>query len=228
LYLKIYSNVTRAFNVFQIMFVAGTDTSSTTMEWAMSLLLNHPEALQKVKAEIDSQVGYGRLLNDSDLPKLPYLRCVINEALRLYPAVPLLLPHFSSKDSTLEGFQIPGGTILLVNAWVIHRDPKLWEEPARFKPERFEAFVVEREKFKFIPFGTGRRACPGTSMGVRTMSLALGALIQCFDWERVGKERVDVSPGLGFLLSKRLSLWSLFVVHAKLSHDYHRLSTLII
>jgi len=93
------------------------------------------KALQKVKAEIDSQVGYGRLLNDSDFPKIPYLRCVINEALRLYPAVPLLLPHFSSKDSTLGGFQIPRGTILLVNAWGIHRDPKLWEEPVRFKPD---------------------------------------------------------------------------------------------
>jgi cytochrome P450 len=85
------------------MFVAGTDTSLTTMEWAMSLLLNHPDALQKVKAEIDSQVRHARLLNDSDRPKLPYLRCVINEALRLYPAIPLLLPHFSSKDSTLGG-----------------------------------------------------------------------------------------------------------------------------
>jgi cytochrome P450 len=186
----------------QMMFDAGTDTTATTMEWAMSLLLNHPEELQKVKAEIDSQVGDGRLINDSDLPKLPYLRCVINETLRLYPVVPLLLPHFSSEDCSLGGFKIPRGTILLVNAWAIHRDPKLWEEPTKFKPERFEGFNGERERFKFVPFGTGRRACPGAGMATRIMSLALGALIQCFDWERVGKEMVDMSPGLELLLSK--------------------------
>ncbi|KAE8100109.1 hypothetical protein FH972_018036 [Carpinus fangiana] len=189
-------------SIVLMMFVAGTDTTSTTMEWAMSLLLNHPEALQKVRAEIDNQVGHGRLLNDLDLPKLPYLRCVVNEALRLYPVAPLLLPHFSSKDCTLGGFHIPGGTILLVNAWSIHRDPKVWEEPNRFKPERFEAFDGERERFKFVTFGTGRRACPGAGMAMRTMSLALGTFIQCFDWERVGKEMVDMTQSLGVLLSK--------------------------
>ncbi|GMY28748.1 cytochrome P450 81C13-like isoform X1 [Fagus crenata] len=185
-----------------MMFVAGIDTTATTMEWTMSLLLNHPEVLQKVKAELDSQVGRERLINDMDLAKLPYLRCVINETLRLYPVVPLLLPHFSSSNCTVRGFHIPQGTILLVNAWSIHRDPKLWEEPTRFKPERFEATNGEGEGFKFIPFGIGRRACPGASMGMRVIALALGALIQCFDWERVGKETVDMSPNSGFVMSK--------------------------
>ena len=184
------------------MFVAGTDTTVTTMEWAMSLLLNHPEVLQKVKVEIDNQVGSGRLLDDSDFAKLPYLRCVINETLRLYPPQPLLLPHFSSKDCTVGGFHVPRGTILLVNAWFMHRNPQLWEEPTRFKPERFEAIDEEREGFKYIPFGMMRRACPGSSMGLRVLSLALGALIQCFDWERVGKAMLDMNPNLGFLLSK--------------------------
>ena len=91
---------------------------------------------------------------------------------------------------------------MLVNAWFMHRNPKLWEEPTRFKPERFEAIDEEREGFKYIPFGMMRRACPGSSMGLRVLSLALGALIQCFDWERVGKEMVDMNPSLGFLLSK--------------------------
>jgi cytochrome P450 len=111
--------------MFQTMLVGGTDTTTTTLEWAMSLLLNHPEVLKKVKAEIDSQVGYGRLLNDSDFAKLPYLRCVINETLRLYPPQPLLSPHFSSEDYIVGGFHIPRGTILLVNAWFMHRDPNL-------------------------------------------------------------------------------------------------------
>jgi cytochrome P450 len=188
--------------VLQMMFVAGTDTTATTMEWAMSLILNHPAVLQKVKAEIDSQVGCERLINDLDLAKLPYLRCVITETLRLYPILPLLVPHFSSTNCTVGGFHIPQGTILLLNAWSIHRDPKLWEEPTKFMPERFEATNGEREGFKFIPFGIGRRACPGANMGTQVIALALGALIQCFDWERVGKEPIDMSPNLGFLMSK--------------------------
>ncbi|KAM3758138.1 hypothetical protein ACB098_01G020200 [Castanea mollissima] len=184
------------------MFIAGTETTVTTMEWVMSLLLNHPEVLQKVKAEIDCQVGCERLINDLDLAKLPYLRCVINETFRLYPTVPLLLPHCSSADCTVGGFHIPRGTILLVNAWSMHRDPKLWEEPTKFKPERFEEINGEREGFKFIPFGMGRRACPGAGMAMRVMSLALGAFIQCFDWEMVGKEMVDMTSGFGFLMAK--------------------------
>ncbi|KAM4129385.1 hypothetical protein ACJW30_01G018800 [Castanea mollissima] len=185
-----------------MMFIAGTETTVTTMEWVMSLLLNHPEVLQKVKAEIHSQVGCERLINDLDLAKLPYLRCVINETFRLYPTVPLLLPHCSSADCTVGGFHIPRGTILLVNAWSMHRDPKLWEEPTKFKPERFEEINGEREGFKFIPFGMGRRACPGAGMAMRVMSLALGAFIQCFDWEMVGKEMVDMTSGFGFLMAK--------------------------
>ena len=146
--------------MLQMVFVAGTETTAITMEWAMSLLLNHPKVLQKVKAEIDSQVGCERLINDLDLAKLPYLRCVINETLRLYPTVPLSLPHCSSVDCIVGGFHILQGTILLVNAWSMHRDPKLWEEPTKFKPERFEEINAEREGFKFIPFGIGRRAWP--------------------------------------------------------------------
>ncbi|KAB1220300.1 Cytochrome P450 81D1 [Morella rubra] len=186
-----------------MMYVAGTDTTATTLEWALLLLLNHPDVLQKVRAEIDNQVGHERLLNELDLAKLPYLRCVINETLRLFPTVPLLLPHFSTEDCTVGGFQIPRGTTLLVNAWFIHRDPKLWEEPTRFKPERFEATSNgEIDGFKFVPFGIGRRSCPGAGMGQRIISLTLGALIQCFDWERPGKEMVDMTPGGGFIMYK--------------------------
>ncbi|KAK2660213.1 hypothetical protein Ddye_006746 [Dipteronia dyeriana] len=137
---------------------------------AMSLLLNHPEAMQKVKAEIDSNVGQGGLLDESDLVKLPYLRCVINETLRLYPAAPLL-------------------------------DPEVWEEPTKFKPERFEENLSDREGFKYIPFGMGRRTCPGAAMAIHTVSLALGSLIQCFEWEKI-REEVDMSQIFVLSLSK--------------------------
>ncbi|MCD7465891.1 hypothetical protein HAX54_002099 [Datura stramonium] len=171
------------------------DTSSTSIQWTMRLLLAHPEALHKLRAEIDSQVGKEHLLNESDLTKLPYLHGVINETLILYPPVPLLLPHYSSEDCTVVGYDVPKHTILLVNTWAIHRDPKVWEEPNKFKPERFEAMEGEKEGFnyRFVPFGMGRRSCPGAAMGVRAISLALGALIQCIDWQSVGEENLDAS-----------------------------------
>ena len=147
--------------MIQMMFIGGTDTTATTLEWTMSLLLNHPEILKKNKVEIDSQVGHGRLINDLNIAKLPYLRCVLNETLRLYPTSPLLLRHFSSTDCTVGGYHIPQGTILLVNVFFMNRDPKVWEEPTMFKQERFEVIRGEKEGFKFIPFGIGKRACPG-------------------------------------------------------------------
>jgi cytochrome P450 len=174
----------------------------------MTLLLNHPKVMQKVKAEIDEHVGHGRLLNESDIVKLPYLRCVINETLRLYPPAPLLLPHFSSEACTAGGFDIPQGTMLVVNAWTMHRDPKLWEEPNEFKPERFEAGLGEGDGFKYIPFGIGRRVCPGASMGLQIVSLALGVLVQCFEWDKVGTVE-DTSHGLGMILSKAKPLEAL-------------------
>ena len=188
--------------MLQMVFVAGTETTVITMEWAMSLLLNHPKVLQEIKAVIDSQVGCERLINGLDLAKLPYLHCIINETLRLYPTVPLSLPHCSSVDCIVGGFHIPRGTILLVNAWSMHRDPKLWEEPIKFKAERFEEINGEREEFKFIPFGIVRRACPGAGMAMRVMSLALGAFIQCFDWEMVGKKMVDMTSSSEFFMAK--------------------------
>ncbi|CAA3029434.1 cytochrome P450 81D11-like [Olea europaea subsp. europaea] len=180
-------------SVILVLFVAGTETSAAAIEWAMSLLLDHPEALHRLRKEIDTNVGHGHLLNDSDLAKLPFLRCVVNETLRLYSPVPLLLPHCSSEDCSLGGYRIPKDTILLVNAWAMHRDPKVWDEPEQFKPERFEAIEVEREGFKFVPFGMGRRACPGAGMGLRTVSLALGAFVQCFEWKKVESDNMKMN-----------------------------------
>ncbi|KAJ0024375.1 hypothetical protein Pint_08699 [Pistacia integerrima] len=188
-------------SIMVVMLVAGVDTTAITLEWTMSLLLNHPEALKKLRAEIDGNVGDGRMLNDLDLVKLPYLRCVINETLRLYPPAPLLLPHSSSESCTVGGYNIPQGTMLIVNAWAMHRDPKVWDEPTKFMPERFEAIFGGREGFKYIPFGTGRRACPGAPMAIRTASMALGSLIRCFEWEKVGNE-VDMSEQYGLSLTK--------------------------
>ncbi|CBI19451.3 unnamed protein product, partial [Vitis vinifera] len=111
------------------LLTAGTDTSAVTMEWAMSLLLNHPTVLDKVKTELDCKIGHQRLVEEPDLSDLPYLRAIVNETLRLFPAAPLLVAHESSDDCSIGGYDVRGGTMLLVNAWAIHRDAKVWEDP---------------------------------------------------------------------------------------------------
>lgn len=174
----------------------------------MSLLLNHPKVLKKVQAEIDNVVGHDRLIDEADLAKLPYLHCIINETMRMYPAGPLLVPHESSEDCMVGGFKVPCGTILLVNMWAIHNDPKIWDEPRSFKPERFDGFEGVRDGFKFVPFGSGRRGCPGEGLAVRVVGLALGSLLQCFEWDRIGEEMVDMSEGSGLTLPKAQPLFA--------------------
>ncbi|KAJ0087192.1 hypothetical protein Patl1_08863 [Pistacia atlantica] len=189
-----------------VILIAGSDTSAGTMEWAMSLLLNKPDVLSKAQIEIDNQIGSDHFVDESDLPKLPYLRCIINETLRLYPAGPLLVPHQSSEECMVGGYRIPRGTMLLVNMWAIQRDPKIWEDPTTFKPERFEGFEGVRDGFKLMPFGAGRRSCPGEGLALRMVGLALGSLIQCFDWETPDMGMVDMTEGPGLTLPKAHSL----------------------
>jgi len=186
------------------LLLAGTDTSAVTLEWAMSNLLNHPNVLKKARAELDSQIGEENLMDEPDISELHYLQSIISETLRLYPAAPLLVPHMASDDCTIGGYDVPRNTMLLVNAWAIHRDPKVWDDAASFKPERFEC--VEVEAYKLMPFGLGRRACPGQGLAQRTVGLALGSLIQCFEWERVGKEKVDMTEGNGITMPKVVAL----------------------
>lgn len=184
-------------NKKQVLFVAGTDTTALTVEWAMAELLNNPNILQKARSEIDGQIGNKRLIDEQDLPKLKYLQSIILETLRLHPVVPLLLPHLPSEDCEIGGYTVPRDTIVFINTWAIHRDPSLWADPTRFSPERFEN--GEDQARKILSFGMGRRACPGAGLAHRSMGLVLGSLIQCFDWERIGGVEVDMSEGGGGL-----------------------------
>jgi cytochrome P450 len=187
------------------LFGAGTETTSTTTEWAMSLLLNHPEALKKAQAEIDAAVGTSRLVTADDVSHLAYLQCIMNETLRLYPAAPLLLPHESSADCKVGGYDVPRGTMLLVNVHAVHRDPAVWEDPAEFRPERFED-DGKAEGRLLMPFGMGRRKCPGEALALRTIGLVLGTLIQCFDWDRVDGVEVDMAESGGLTISRAVPL----------------------
>lgn len=191
--------------LLQVLIAAGTDTSSVTMEWMLSLLLNNPEALKKVQAEIDNCVGEDRLLNESDLSNLPYLRCVINETMRMYPVAPILI-HESTKDCTVGGYHIPSGTMLMMNLWAVQNDPKNWEDPKKFKPERFLGLEGSADGYKLLPFGAGRRRCPGENLAMRMMGLTMGTLIQCFEWERPSDEMIDLTEGSGVTMPKAIPL----------------------
>ncbi|KAF2553287.1 hypothetical protein F2Q68_00035503 [Brassica cretica] len=186
-----------------VMLFAGSDTTSVTLEWAMAMT----DVLVKVKTEPNNIVSReGRLMEESDTSTCTYLNNVISEILRLYPAAPLLVPHASSRDCKVAGYDIPRGTWLFINAWAIQRNPKMWDEPEVFKPERFDSEGWKTQHGKFLPFGMGRRACPGMGLAQLVLGLALGSLIQCFDWERDEDVAVDMSEGKGLTMPKALSL----------------------
>lgn len=195
---------------------AGTDTSSSTVEWAMALLLNNPTKMAKVTDEIDSVVGASRLLEERDLACLPYLRSVITETLRLYPLTPYLVPHEASSDCVVANGQyvITRGTMLLVDVFSMQRDPATWNDPDNFIPERFaddndDANRDGHDKGIMLPFGMGRRKCPGEALAWKTVGMALGVMMQCFEWERIGKEKVDMSEGSGLTMPMAVSVMAM-------------------
>ncbi|XP_044509865.1 cytochrome P450 81Q32-like [Mangifera indica] len=195
--------------MMQVMLSAGTDTSAGTMEWALSNLLNNPKTILQAQAEIDTNVGQRRLIEESDMATLPYVNGILKETLRMYPVAPVLVPHESSEECSIGGFHVPRGTMLLVNMWLIQNDPNLWEEPSKFKPERFQRPEEEIGKYMLLPFGAGRRGCPGEGLAMRIIGLALGTLIQCFEWKRVGEEMVDMSEGGGLTMPKAQPLFAM-------------------
>ncbi|XP_076918891.1 cytochrome P450 93A3-like isoform X2 [Bidens hawaiensis] len=187
-------------------FSAGTDTSAITVEWALAELINHPNIMKKVVEEIDQVVGKNRLIEESDIPNLPYLQAIVKESLRLHPTAPLIV-RISTQDSIVGGYHIPENTATLVSVWSLGRDPKHWESPLEFRPERFEGtqLDVRGQHFQLLPFGTGRRMCPGTSLGLLMVHVTLGAMIQCFKWN-TGKNgilaSVDMEEGTGITLPR--------------------------
>ncbi|KAF3431073.1 hypothetical protein FNV43_RR25803 [Rhamnella rubrinervis] len=175
---------TRIERLFVDLFVAGTDTTSVTVEWAMAELLNNPEVMSKEQAELDQVIGKGSLVTESDITRLPYLQAVVKETFRLHPAVPLL-PRKAIAEVEICDFTVPKGAQVLVNAWAIGRDSSIWDNPDKFMPERFlESDIdVRGRNFELIPFGGGRRICPGLPLAMRMLHLMLGSLIHSFDWK---------------------------------------------
>lgn len=167
------------------MLAGSMDTSATTIEWALSELLKHPEVMKKVQGELANVVGMEKMVEESDLEKLEYLDMVVKETLRLHPVAPLLLPHASVEDCTVNGFYIPKKSRVIINVWAIGRDPNAWTDAEKFVPERFVGSDIELRgnHFQLIPFGSGRRRCPGIQLGLVVVKLVLAQLVHCFDWE---------------------------------------------
>ncbi|KAI4343290.1 hypothetical protein MLD38_027816 [Melastoma candidum] len=200
-------------HIFLDVFTAGTDTTSSTLEWAMAELHRNPEKLQRAREELHQVIGKGQCVEESRIQSLPYLHAIVKETLRLHPPTPLLLPRKAVKDVRVGGNTIPGGAQVLVNAWAIGRDPKVWgEDTESFMPERFmgtEMDVKGHDDFGLIPFGGGRRICPGVSVSMRMLHAMLGTLLNNFDWEVVGEGGECLEEKFGITLHKAQPLKAL-------------------
>ncbi|EOY19785.1 Cytochrome P450, putative [Theobroma cacao] len=191
------------FPFMQNMFVGGTDTSAVMVIWAMTFLLKNPRSMKKVQEEVRNLIGNNGFVNADDIQGLPYLKAVIKETFRLQPAAPLLLSRETIRKCDIGGHEIPAKTLVIVNAWAIGRDPEARENPKEFYPARFIGSSIDYKglDFELIPFGAGRRGCPGLHMGIATVELALANLLYKFDWEMpVGMNKddldFDVIPGV--------------------------------
>ncbi|KAI5068245.1 hypothetical protein GOP47_0016590 [Adiantum capillus-veneris] len=165
---------------------AGTHTTSLALEWAIAELIRNPVCLQKLCNEIDTAMGQGtdQFVTDDDLPKLPYLEKVVKEVLRLHPSAPLF-PRLTSEAVKVDKYLLPANTLVFVNVWAIGRDPAVWQNAEEFCPERFDGkdIDVKGQHYDLIPFGSGRRVCPGARLALSVLHVTLANLVKAFDWE---------------------------------------------
>ncbi|VFQ58397.1 unnamed protein product [Cuscuta campestris] len=194
-------------HLFADLFIAGTDTSSNTIEWAMSELLRNPETMAKAQSELREVLGKGKMIHETDIPRLPFLQCIVKETFRLHAPSAFLIPRRVEQNLTLFGHTIPKGSQILINIWAIGRDPSVWEAPLAFKPERFLGLGMDfrGQDFELLPFGTGRRMCPGLPMAVRMVHVMLGSLLNSFRWRIEGgvlPNDLDMEEKFGVTLAK--------------------------
>ncbi|KAK3012712.1 hypothetical protein RJ639_009694 [Escallonia herrerae] len=193
------------------LFLAGTDTSSLSVEWTMTELLCNPEKLAKARTELEEVVGKNELLQESDISKLPYLQAIVKETFRLHPAAAFLVPHKADTDIEIDNFIVPKNAQILVNVWATGRDSNIWLNPGSFMPERFLDSEIDfrGRDFELIPFGAGRRICPGLPLAYRVVHLMLGSILHSFNWrleDGMKPEDMDMSEKFGLTLQKAIPL----------------------
>ncbi|KAH0455367.1 hypothetical protein IEQ34_015399 [Dendrobium chrysotoxum] len=194
-----------------MMFTAGTDTSAITMEMGMTQLIKNPWALNKVQEEVRRVVGDKGMVEESDLQYLPYLKQVIKETLRLHPPGPLLPARENMIGAKVNGYDIPAKTMIYVDVYSIGRDSKYWENPEVFWPERFENSSInfKGSNLELIPFGAGRRICPGVALAMANVELAFANILYRFNWrlpDGMTKEDVDLRTKPGITTPKLIPL----------------------
>ncbi|KAJ7522359.1 hypothetical protein O6H91_18G048300 [Diphasiastrum complanatum] len=195
------------------MFIGASDTSSHAVHWAMAELLRNPTLLKQAQLEIDSAVGYSRKVEESDLSELKFVRAIVKETFRLHPVLPMLIPRECLETCKIGGYIIPAATRVYINAWAIGRDPGVWKRPLEFYPERFlleSSHIHELDQdCEFIPFGGGRRRCPGMPLGLCIVQQTLASLLHCFDWclpDGQLPEGVDMQEAPGIVMSREKNL----------------------
>ncbi|GLT61431.1 hypothetical protein SLA2020_341360 [Shorea laevis] len=199
------------FLALQDLMAGGTETSTTTVEWAISELLKNPELFEKATEELDRVIGKDRWVEEKDIINLPYIISIAKETMRLHPVVPMLVPRLSREDCQIAGYDIPKGTRILLNVWRIGRDPSVWNKPEEFWPERFigKAIDVKGHDYELLPFGSGRRMCPGYALGIKLIQLSLANLLHGFSWKlppTMTKDDLNMEEIFGLSTPKKVPL----------------------
>lgn len=187
------------------------DTTTISVEWTLAELVKNPRVQLKAQEELDRVIGVNRVMTESDFPSLPYLQCVVKESLRLHPPTPLMLPHRANTAVKIGRYDVPKGSIVHVNVWAVARDPAVWKNPLEFRPERFmeEDVDAKGHDFRLLPFGAGRRVCPGAQLGINLVTSMLGHLLHRFSWSPangVKAEDIDMAENPGLVTYMRTPL----------------------
>ncbi|XP_027333372.1 cytochrome P450 71D11-like [Abrus precatorius] len=206
--------------IIQDIFIAGSETSSVAVDWAFSEMMKNPRVLKRAQAEVRQVFGGKGCVDEMALHELKYLKAVIKETLRLHPPGPLLLPRECGETCEINGYTIPAGTQVYVNAWAIGRDPKYWIEGDKFYPERFLDSPIDYmgSDFEYIPFGAGKRICPATIFAATNMELLIAQLLYYFDWKLpfgISGENFDMSEVFGATVRRKEDL---FVIPISYNH----------
>ena len=195
------------------MFVAGSHSSSSTLVWMMAELMKNPSAMRKAQEEVRGVVNKSGSLQvkERHLPELVYLKMIVKEVLRLHPPIPLLVPHESTERCSIAGYDIPAMTRMLINCASIAKDSEYWEDPEEFKPERFLNSDIDfrGRHFEFLPFGAGRRGCPGINFAAVILEFALANLLHDFEWnvpDGARAEDIDMEESFGIAVHKKTPL----------------------
>ncbi|XVF18256.1 hypothetical protein REPUB_Repub11eG0005400 [Reevesia pubescens] len=206
------------------MIIGGTDTTSTTIEWAMTELLRHPDKMKRVVKELETVVGNENIVEESHLPQLLYLEAVVKETFRFHPVAPLLIPRMPNMTCTVAGYTIPKQSIIFFNVWAIQRNHEFWEDPLKFEPERFlkdtEKANYSGNNFHFFPFGSGKRICVGIPLAEKLVMHVLAALVHSFEWELPDGVKPNTKEKFGLVLSKLEPLVAIPVARLSSSLQY--------